>query len=84
MVAQGVVVSLRSGFHFCKTEIVLCEDCVISAGANDGKYIEVLSGLSEGDTVVTEIFEGIDDDDVRVEVAVEKEGKGKKQKGGER
>ena len=54
----------------------------VETGAHDGKYIEILSGLVEGDTVVTENFEGMDGDDVRVEVSVE--GEGKTQKGGER
>ena len=57
------------------------QDVVI--GANDGKYIEILSGLAEGDTVVTESFEGLDDD-IRVEVSIEEDMKEKKQKGGER
>ncbi len=56
----------------------------VATGANDGKYIEILSGLAEGDTVVTESFEGLDDD-MRVEVSIiEEESKEKKQRGGER
>ena len=42
----------------------------IVTGANDGKYIEILSGLAEGDVVVVESFEGLEDG-VKVNVAVE-------------
>ncbi len=48
----------------------------IVTGANDGKYIEILSGLAEGDVVVVESFEGLEDG-VKVNVAVEE------RKGGE-
>ncbi len=54
----------------------------VTTGANDGKYIEILSGLAEGDAVVTESFEGLDDD-MRVEVSIEEDAKGKNPKGGE-
>lgn len=49
----------------------------IVTGANDGKYIEILSGLVEGDVVIVESFEGLDDG-VKVNVSVEewKGGKG--------
>ena len=55
----------------------------VETGANDGKYIEIHSGLVEGDTVVTESFEGLDND-MRVEISVEEESTEKQQKGGER
>jgi RND family efflux transporter MFP subunit len=55
----------------------------VQTGANDGTYIEILSGLAEGDIVVTESIEGLDDD-MRVEVSLGEGAKEKKQKGGER
>ena len=48
----------------------------IVTGANDGKYIEILSGLAEGDVVVVESFEGLEDG-VKVNVAVEERKGGK-------
>ena len=48
----------------------------IVTGANDGKYIEILSGLAEGDVVVVESFEGLEDG-VKVDVVMEE------RKGGE-
>ena len=52
----------------------------IAAGANDGRYIEILSGLSEGETVVVENFDGLEDG-VKVSVSIEEKnpsGKGGK------
>ena len=46
----------------------------IETGANDGTYIEVLNGLNEGEVVVLESFEGLDNG-VKVEVTLE-EGEG--------
>lgn len=39
----------------------------------DDKYIEILSGLSEGETVVIENFDGLEDG-VKVEVTIEGDG----------
>ena len=33
----------------------------VTAGANDGKYIEISAGLSEGEQVVVGSFEGLED-----------------------
>lgn len=42
----------------------------VITGSDDGKYIEILSGLTEGETVVLESFDGLADG-VRVEVTIE-------------
>lgn len=49
----------------------------IVAGANDGRYIEILSGLSEGETVVVDGFDGLEEG-VKVDVSVEEKAAGEK------
>lgn len=52
----------------------------VETGTNDGTYIEIRSGLSEGDVVVVENFDGLEDE-MRVQVTVEDEDSGKGGKG---
>lgn len=49
----------------------------VETGTNDGTYIEIRSGLAEGDVVVVENFDGLEND-MRVQVTIEdkKSGKG--------
>ena len=42
----------------------------VKAGANDGRYIEILSGLTEGEAVVVESFDGLEDG-MKVDVSIE-------------
>ena len=52
----------------------------VVAGASDGRYIEILSGLAEGEAVVTENFDGLEDG-VKVNISIEEKtpsGKGGK------
>ncbi|MBR1553586.1 MAG: efflux RND transporter periplasmic adaptor subunit [Schwartzia sp.] len=49
----------------------------IVAGANDGRYIEILSGLSEGEAVVIESFDGLEDG-LKVDVSIEEKSMGGK------
>ena len=44
----------------------------IVTGANDGKFIEVISGLSEGDIVITSSTEGLSDG-LKVEITLDEE-----------
>ncbi len=46
----------------------------VETGTNDGTYIEIRSGLKEGDVVVVESFEGLEND-MRVQVTIEDDGK---------
>ena len=48
----------------------------VETGTNDGTYIEIRSGLSEGDVVVVENFDGLEND-MRVQVTIENEKDGK-------
>lgn len=48
----------------------------VETGTNDGTYIEIRSGLSEGDVVVVENFDGLEND-MRVQVTIEDEKNGK-------
>ena len=48
----------------------------VETGTNDGTYIEIRSGLSEGDVVVVENFDGLEND-MRVQVTIEDEKSGK-------
>ncbi len=48
----------------------------VETGTNDGMYIEIRSGLSEGDVVVVENFDGLEND-MRVQVTIEDEKNGK-------
>ncbi len=49
----------------------------VVSGANDGKYIEILSGLAEGEAVVTESFDGLEDG-MKVDVSIEEKAAGGK------
>ena len=42
----------------------------VKCGANDGKYIEILSGLKENEVVVVESFEGLEEG-LKVEINFE-------------
>ena len=48
----------------------------VETGTNDGVYIESRSGLSEGDVVVVENFDGLENG-MRVQVTIEDEKSGK-------
>ena len=48
----------------------------VETGTNDGTYIEIRSGLSEGDVVVVENFDGLENG-MRVQVTIEDEKSGK-------
>lgn len=48
-------------FVFVETPEKTLERRKISAGMDDGKYIEILSGLSEGETVITSATKGLED-----------------------
>ena len=48
----------------------------VETGTNDGAYIEIRSGLAEGDVVVVENFDGLEND-MRVQVTIEDEKSGK-------
>ena len=52
----------------------------VRTGTNDGSYIEVLSGLSEGDVVVTSGMEGLTDG-VHAEIMLDETGAGKAEGG---
>ena len=48
-------------FVFVETPEKTLERRKISTGMDDGKYIEILSGLSEGETVITSATKGLED-----------------------
>jgi len=48
----------------------IIEKRTIETGANDGKYIEVVSGLKDGEVVILESFDGLADG-VKVEITLE-------------
>jgi RND family efflux transporter MFP subunit len=48
----------------------------VETGTNDGTYIEIRSGLAEGDVVVVENFDGLENG-MRVQVTIEDEKSGK-------
>ena len=49
----------------------------VKAGANDGRNIEILSGLAEGEVVVVESFDGLEDG-MKVDVSLEEKTAGEK------
>ena len=49
----------------------------VTAGANDGRNIEILSGLAEGEVVVVESFDGLEDG-MKVDVSLEEKTAGEK------
>ena len=54
-------VSDNRQFVFVETPEKTLERRKISTGMDDGKYIEILSGLSEGETVITSATKGLED-----------------------